>query len=146
MPTIEISPGTLRRLQEQAEPLVDTFDSVIGRLLDASEAREGPEEPPRQPRPQRRAGKGEKTPNEAFYGPIVRVLREAGGELPTRQAVERVGQLVEHDLNEIDRGVLKSGEARWRNTVRWARNDLIKKGDLDPDAPHGTWRLLNGSS
>lgn len=35
MATIEIKPETFRRLQSLAEPLVDTIDSVLVRLLDA---------------------------------------------------------------------------------------------------------------
>jgi hypothetical protein len=148
MITIEISTATLRRLQGHAEPLVDTYDTVIQRLLDAAEASNGPEPPPapRELEPLR-APKGKKTPNEAFYGPIVKVLREAGGKLPTSEAVDRVGRLMKDTLNDVDRARLKSGEPRWRNTVRWARNDLVRKGTLDPSAPHGVWRLArNGTA
>lgn len=32
-------------------------------------------------------------------------------------------------------------ERHWNNRVRWARNDLRKKGYLDGSAPRGIWRL-----
>lgn len=146
MPTIDISGVTLKRLQEQAEPLVDTYDSVIGRLLDLAEGQGKTGGGGVRPKPnaRRRAPRGEKTANQAFYGPIAKVLREAGGELPTVEAVDRVGRLMEGALNATDLSVLKSGEPRWRNTVRWARNDLVKSGVLDGNAPHGTWRLSRG--
>lgn len=82
-----------------------------------------------------------KTPNQAFYGPLVRVLREAGGELTAGEAVDRVGQLMADRLNDVDRSAVKSGEVRWRNTVRFARNDLVKQGMMDDESPFGIWRL-----
>jgi restriction endonuclease Mrr len=32
-------------------------------------------------------------------------------------------------------------EAQWKNEIRWARNELRKRGYLDGSAPRGTWRL-----
>lgn len=147
MITIDIEKRTLQRLQEHAEPLVDTVDTVINRLIDSVEEKGRGTEAgqPRPARRPRRAPKGEKTPNEEFYKPIIQVLREAGGELRTAKAVDRVGELMRGRLNDTDLGELKTGEPRWRNTVRWARNDLVNRGALDPDAPHGVWRLANGA-
>lgn len=146
MITIEIERQTLQRLQEHAEPLLDTPDTVIKRLLDVFEgtARQRSTRGGGRSNSPERAAKGEKTPNEAFYDTIVQVLKEAGGELRTGDAVDRVGKLMRSKLNEVDMGELKTGEPRWRNTVRWARNDLVNQGVLDPDAPHGTWRLKAG--
>ncbi|MYA01582.1 MAG: hypothetical protein F4038_07230 [Chloroflexi bacterium] len=45
-------------------------------------------------------------------------------------------QITESDLNET----VPSGENRWQNRVRWARNDLVKAGLLDP-SQHGFWLL-----
>lgn len=84
-----------------------------------------------------RAARGEKTPNEAFYDPIKKVL--ADGQLRCAEAIDRVGRLME--LNDVDKAVLKSGEVRWRNTCRWARTRLMENGVLDDNAPHGWWRL-----
>lgn len=142
MPRIEISEQILKRLQEHAEPLVDSPDSVIRKILDAYEDGVEGSDPPQTTGPNR-APRGEKTPNEAFYGPLVKVLREAGGELRAQEAVERVGDLMADELNEIDRAPLKTGELRWKNTVRWARNDLVSEGTLDSDSPHGIWRLAD---
>ncbi len=45
-------------------------------------------------------------------------------------------QLTEKDFSES----VPSGENRWQNRVRWARNDLVKAGLLDPSR-HGFWFL-----
>lgn len=40
-PSVDLTPGTFSRLQAHAVPLVDTIESVINRLLDAYEAKDG---------------------------------------------------------------------------------------------------------
>lgn len=145
MPTIEVSSRTLTRLQGIAEPLVDTPDTVIGRLLDHYESSQtAPHKGPKRVSQRRfRAPKGAKTPTSAFHDAILEVLSEGGGELPTRDAVDRVGERMWHQLTEVDQAPLQSGEPRWRNSVRWARNELVEQGLLDADAPHGRWRLAS---
>lgn len=138
MPKIDISPATLKRLQLHAEPLVDSVDDVISRLLDTVENGRRPS----RPRPVVPAN--EKTPTWAFYGPIVKVLREAAGELPTRKAVDRVGEILGEAFTAADDVTLESGEIRWRNAARWARNDLADRGVVDRKAPTGVWRLSGG--
>lgn len=42
MPPVDLSTRTITRLQKLAIPLIDTFDTVIGKLLDAYDARSQP--------------------------------------------------------------------------------------------------------
>jgi hypothetical protein len=140
VPKIEISPATLKRLQVYAEPLVDSVDDVISRLLDTVEKGRRPPPPPPPPPPPV-GPPNEKTPSWAFYGPIVKVLREAGGELPTKEAVDRVGKNLGEAFTAADLVTLASGEVRWRNAARWARNDLADRGVIDRKVPTGVWRL-----
>jgi Mrr restriction endonuclease-like protein len=155
MPTIELSQQTFDRLKDLAEPLVDTPDTVIHKLLEAYVAgapRAATPKPPKGSslgglkivtRDRKRARKGEKTPIEEFYAPLVRVLKEAGGKLPANEAIERVGQLMAESLNDVDRSRLPSGEVRWRNTVRWASQRLQKEGRLDKKNTWGVWKLAS---
>lgn len=39
MPSVDLSTKTITRLQKHAVPLIDTFDTIIGKLLDAYEAK-----------------------------------------------------------------------------------------------------------
>jgi len=155
MPTIELSQQTFDRLKDLAEPLVDTPDTVIHKLLEAYVVDGARVATPRLPkgaslgalkivtRDRKRARKGEKTPIEEFYAPLVRVLKEAGGKLPANEAIERVGQLMAQSLNDVDRSRLPSGEVRWRNTVRWASQRLQKEGKLDKKNTWGVWKLAS---
>jgi hypothetical protein len=158
MPTIEISEETFDRLKSLAEPLVDTADSVIARLIASQNGqRSGPPHldgitpktdtkrsasvSRKRGRKGERARKGERTPTEGFYEPLLQVLASAGGELPAVEAINRVGQTMYSRLNEIDRARLPSGEVRWRNSVRWARQRLEEQRKIDPKAPYGVWKL-----
>jgi predicted transcriptional regulator len=155
MPTIELSQESFDRLKELAEPLVDTPDTVIQRLLEvyrvASErpaaSRAGKASSAGDlkivSRDRKRARRGEKTPIEEFYAPLVRVLEEAGGKLPANEAIERVGQLMAEHLNDVDRSRLPSGEIRWRNTVRWTSQRLQQEGKLDKKSTWGIWKLAS---
>jgi hypothetical protein len=156
MPSIDLSEQTFDKLKDLAEPLIDTPDTVIQRLLDAYNAN-GAGFAPRPKtvkggsgaalkivsRDRKRARKGEKTPIEEFCTPLVRVLKDAGGKLPANEAIERVGQLMSEQLNDVDRSRLPSGEIRWRNTVRWACQRLQEDGKLDKKSTWGIWKLAS---
>ena len=157
MPTIKVSEPVFRELQELAEPLVDTPDTVVRRLIEAF--REGRQEATgtaKQPSRRRnassasgsgrkRARKGEKTTHQELYQPLLQVLKAAGGQLSASDAIEGVGSVMAERLNDVDRAGLPSGEIRWRNTVRWASHRLQKSGELDPEAPYGFWRLSDST-
>lgn len=143
MPTIDVTEQTFRRLQALAVPFEDSPESVVVRLLDAYTGN-GAEKKPARPDPKpvgTRARRGERTPAEAFFDPLIEVLKNAGGELPTQEAVDRVGKLVASEMSDVDLEPLQSGELRWRNTCRWARKRLVEQGVIDPFSSHGVWRL-----
>jgi restriction system protein len=91
-----------------------------------------------------RVSRGSRTPEPAFRVPILSVLIEAGGSLPMRDAIDRVGELMADDLNEVDRKPLPSDErtVRWRNTAQWARNNLADEGLLDRST-RGIWAITD---
>jgi len=155
MPNIELSQPVFDQLKQLAEPLVDNPDSVILKLIEhyrgvvtdhgppSKKARGAPPAPMRIiSRDRRRARKGEKTTIEEFFGPILQVLKDAGGKLSATDAIDRVGELMGNRLNEVDKARLPSGETRWRNTVRWASQRLKKDGKLDKKS-WGTWKLAS---
>lgn len=78
-----------------------------------------------------------------YYIPILSVLNNSeNGELTVQECIERVAPLVEPFLKEDDREPLPStGELRWENNTKWARNDLRKMGMISSDSPRGIWKI-----
>src|SRR5688572_20983918 len=102
-PTIRIDDEVFEALKQHAEPLVDTPNSVLRRLLELPSNREQalsdhdevPAQAPRQGRRRRggsrrgsrpstrRARPGSILPDEEYERPILEILNEKGGRAPT---------------------------------------------------------------
>lgn len=90
-----------------------------------------------------RLRKGQRTPESAYYLPILRTLSDMGGSGKLQDVLERVGKLMKGVLKDVDYQTLASGPdmPRWRNAAQWARNTLVKDGLLKSGSPHGTWEI-----
>jgi predicted transcriptional regulator len=140
-PTIRIDDEVFERLQQLAQPLVDTPNSVLRRELGL----EGPSEANGK-RGGRRAGTGQRAhpddilPGPEYYVPILQTLAESGGVLRSRDVVDAVGQKLEGKLKPLDYEEVPSGAIRWRNRTRWAGNAL-KNAGLLLRRDDGMWEL-----
>jgi len=87
--------------------------------------------------------KGLRTPESAYYQPILRVLEEMGGSGKVAEVLERVKTIMKPVLKDVDYEPLASGpdNPRWRNAAQWARNSMIKEGLLKGDSPRGVWEI-----
>lgn len=85
----------------------------------------------------------ERTPEGDFWTPILVALEEMRGQAEAHRVIDRVGEMLAPVLTVKDKQRLSgaNGQIRWRNTACWARDQLIKEGLLDNEAPWGTWRL-----
>ena len=144
MPTIRISDESMQRLKAWAEPLVDTADSALAKALDAAERyRETPD--PTEPGPVSRSGpRGEPSPElpeGEFREPLLEVIYERGGSARGRDLYPALRERMKRYLTpgEFDRA--KSGDERWRSTVKSAREHLVQEGYLREDSPRGVWAL-----
>lgn len=76
---------------------------------------------------------------------ILVVLDRCGGRSTAGEVQEAVRRLLDRYLTEIDLGPVPSnaGELRWRNDTRWARDQLVGEGLLEPVhiAGWGRWCL-----
>ena len=92
-----------------------------------------------------RLRRGLRTPEKAYYHPILQALVEAGGKLSMKDTLERVKQLMQAVLKEVDFEPLSSDPEtpRWRNTAQWARDRLVRKGLLKSDSPRGIWEITD---
>lgn len=158
---IEIDDDVFAALQGHAEPLVDTPNDVLRRLLSLDDERDGQARQRQSTRasegsgshpaqigstvgPEReraRRGAGELLPLEQYCGPILQALAEAGGELRSREIPAKVAPYVESLLYDADRELNGEGRPAWHGRIGWAGTLCRKDGHLDKDAPRGTWRL-----
>lgn len=85
---------------------------------------------------------GRKTPEEAYYSPILKALVEMNGRGKTAKVVDRVGEMMAGILNDFDRErLITDNRLRWRNTAEWARNELKVRGFIKSGSPRGTWEI-----
>lgn len=87
--------------------------------------------------------KGLRTPETAFYNPIIESLIELGGSGKAEEVLKLVKDKMKNILNKYDWMALPSmpKTPRWKNTAQWARNKLVREGYLSSNSPQGIWEL-----
>ena len=153
MPVIRISDETMRRLKTWAEPLEDTAESALAKVLNAAETarigRPPPDHPVRRdptaskPRARPKGDGPRKLPQKAFRQPLLEIIHEFGGSAHVRQLRPAMKERVEPLLLPGDRELVSTGDERWWNATCWERNALVREGYLRPDSPRGTWALAD---
>lgn len=143
-PLIDIEQEVWEALQARAEPLIDTPNSVLRRVLGL--ARESDDHPaPKQSviasSRISRAPVGSLLPESAYELPILRVLADNGGSAPARDVVHAVGELMADQLTELDRETLPNGGERWQSRVQFGRLRMKEKGLIKSGSPRGLWEL-----
>lgn len=158
-PSIEIDSETFEYLKNNAEPFVDTPATVLRRLLgfdgrsvDLQSAepadslggggRSNRRKSKRRPK-SKRAPRGSLLAEDTYEAPLLRYLAENDRQAPSREVVDAVGLALADELTEADKEELDSGEIRWRNRTAFVRLRLVERGDLDSNAPRGTWRITD---
>lgn len=158
---IDVDDDVYGALRAQAEPFVDTPNSVLRRLLGLDAARAaaaavvthkprsagapragtkvGAKSRKGKPRP--RAAAGTLLPEQEYELPLLEALVEAGGSAPSKQLIERVGEKVGGRLTAQDREPLTSGGVRWQSRIQFVRLRLIERGLMQKDTPRGIWAI-----
>ena len=93
-----------------------------------------------------RLQRGMRTPEEAFYHPILKVLNETGGSARISDVMAKLEPLMSGVLKQVDYEPLASQpeSCRWNNTAQWARNTMANKmGLLKSNSPWGTWEITD---
>ena len=90
-----------------------------------------------------RLRRGLRTPEEAYYRPILRVLERRGGSGQVGDVLEEVREEMKGILRDVDFEPLASDphNPRWRNTAQWARNSMVNEGLLKSGSPRGMWEI-----
>lgn len=162
---IEIDDEVLEYLKEEAEPFVDTPNSVLRRLLalDGAQTARTPTEVRRPAgstttqgnpvgrRSKRKASSGGRKrvpagsilPEGEYEMPLLRALVDAGGSGSSRAITAAVGEYLSAKLTDLDREPLKSGGIRWQNRIQFVRLRMIERGYIEKDSPRGTWEITD---
>ena len=158
MPVIRISDSTWARLKKWAEPLEDTPEDVLSKVLDVAEgkvgARNTTNEKPILATPKvasypvrRRFGshlpRGMRTPNEAFRRPILESLKEFGGQGTMTDVLKSVKDRMKSSFKQADLQRISTGVVRWENTAQWEKRKLVTEGLVESPSVsgRGAWRL-----
>ena len=90
-----------------------------------------------------RLRKGLRTPEAAYYLPILKALVELGGSAKMQAVLDKVYQAMKPVLKDVDHEPLASDPdmPRWRNSAQWARNTMRQEGLPKDDSPHGIWEI-----
>jgi hypothetical protein len=167
-PSIDIDDEVFSVLQHDAEPFVDTPNTVLRRMLGIHQNGSRPaggiptSNPPltaegptssrkRSSKPKKaanngkpvRAARGTLLPESEYELPILLYLSEHGGRAPSREVVEAIGETLADRITDADRQPLNSGETRWKSRIAFARLRMVEKGYLDGQAPRGTWEITD---
>ena len=144
MPVIRISAQALERLKEWAEPLTDTAESALVKVLDAADHESSPAADRDAPTPDPRATRprsGNRLSLEELRQPLMETIYEMGGSVRAGALRPVMRERLSGRLSADDLESLSSGEERWWNATRWERRQLVEKGLLRSDSERGTWEL-----
>jgi Mrr N-terminal domain len=159
-PTIRIDDEVFDALKAHAEPLVDTPNSALRRVLGLNEGKRparqeqvlgndtAAEKPVRQrqkrartSRSSGRAPRGTTLPDGEYEQPLLEVLVEKGGRAPTSEVLDALGEHLAGRLTQVDHGTLDSGQVRWRNRAQFVRLKLVEHGEMIKGSPRGIWEI-----
>jgi hypothetical protein len=90
-----------------------------------------------------RVSRGVRTPESAYYRPILAALVDLGGSAPLRDVLARVERAMKPVLSPVDYEPLSSNPdtPRWYNAAQWARNAMVHDGLLEPTSRRGWWAI-----
>lgn len=130
--------GTLTAFRDKVATLRKEWEALA-----AVADREEDEETKAERRNLGKLRKGLRTPTEAYYQPILRVLDQMGGSGKVGEVLDRIGQVMKRVLKDVDYQPLASNpdNLRWRNAAQWARNNMVNEGLLKADSPRGVWEI-----
>ncbi len=123
---LDVDDDVFEVLARHSEPLVDTPNTVLRRLLGIDQATSRAAPIRGEAGKRARAAPGTLLPASEYEIPILRYLEECGGWAPAREAIEAVGKALDGRLTDADRQPLKSGRIRWEERIVLVRLRLVQ--------------------
>jgi hypothetical protein len=143
-PSIDIDDEVFEALKRNAEPFVDTPNTVLRRLLSLSRV-EGASAPvsvsPSDD--DGRAAPGSLLPEREYEIPILRYLAEHAGRAPSREVTAAVGKVLASNFTDLDKLPLRDGSIRWQKRAAFVRLRLVNRGELVEHSPRGMWEITD---
>lgn len=81
-----------------------------------------------------------RTPLWTYYQPILRALRDAGGEARRTDLESLVERILAATLQPADRDQMSGGRERWKVMIHRARRHLVAEGWIE-DRSGATWHI-----
>ena len=143
MPTVRIDDEVFEALKKLAEPLVDTPNAVIRRVLEEKGLLQKKPAGTKKMHPGEKPAR-EQTPQSVYEENLLAVLAEEfngrGNKKDVTLAV--VERMMKRGLiPAADMEFVATGETKAENKISWGRNALKDRGLLRADAPRGVWEL-----
>lgn len=147
---IEIDDEVIATIKGQAEPLADSPNDVLRRLLGLEVGERpscamlpAPERPTasRGARVRTRVPQGSVLPMEEYRLPLLRTLSQLGGSGHVAAIQTEMESMLGDRLTDPDRQRLQSGEIRWLNRLGFARLEAIDRGHMRSGSRRGIWEL-----
>lgn len=82
-------------------------------------------------------------PESEYWKPLAKVLHFVGGPARAGDVIAAVGTAMVAKLQPIDRDLLPTGEVRWINRIRFARQRLKEHGLISRNTAYGCWELTD---
>ena len=142
---IRVDEEVWEKLQEMAEPFVDTPNSVLRRLLNMVEVK--PKRRTKRVSSIKTEGGQRKRRKDGLsmkdcYVPILKTLVKHGGRIESSIVVQEVKEMVRDKIIPSDHELVDSGvDIRWRNVIRWGRKRLVEDGLMKKNSPRGLWEI-----
>jgi len=94
------------------------------------------------PESPKKSNKKERTPQKYFEEQILSVLSKSPNkELKCSDVANSIYNRIRSKLKTGDFETVSRGEPRWKNSVRWAKDELKTKGLIGPPIKKGVWTL-----
>ena len=140
MKSIRIDDEVWEFIKSHAEPLEDTPNSVLRRVLRLPKRDSKSESSTSQ---DNRASLNQLLPKSEYTAPILEAIVELGGLAKAGDVIARLetslaSKLTERDLEETPRA-----GTRWKTKARSYRYDLIRQGLLARNSPFGYWTITD---
>jgi septum formation topological specificity factor MinE len=90
-----------------------------------------------------RHGREEKTPQNAFRKPILKILKKHGGKAHRMTVLKELEKAMDDQLTKFDKSDIPSGTIRWQKSAEWEVRVMREKDLLKPvsETPSGVWAL-----